>query len=90
MGFVIDNFGVKKSLMVGTAVAMTGKYIIAFSHSVPLAYLSLVLITPLGESLCIPVLTTSVRRSLPDLSSKKFLASTTFLLFRSIFFTAPN
>jgi len=62
VGFVLDAVGVRSSLLVGALLSAAAKATLALATAPWLVYVALYVAAPLGEALCIPVLTTAVRR----------------------------
>jgi MFS family permease len=61
-GVLMDNLGVKWSLIVGTSLCVAGRFLLAVSSAPWSIYLSLYFLQPLGMSLGIPVLTIAIKR----------------------------
>eukprot|EP00299_Pterocystis_sp_00344_P010506 c4705_g1_i1.p1 GENE.c4705_g1_i1~~c4705_g1_i1.p1 ORF type:complete len:499 (-),score=76.38 c4705_g1_i1:854-2350(-) len=62
IGFVIDNFGVQKSMVLGHTLLVIGRFGLALSRSRFVMMVMLFVILPIGESLGIPVMMTGIRR----------------------------
>uniref|UniRef100_A0A6B2L3H4 Major facilitator superfamily (MFS) profile domain-containing protein n=1 Tax=Arcella intermedia TaxID=1963864 RepID=A0A6B2L3H4_9EUKA len=61
-GFFLDRYGVRISLVIGGLVCGLGKLLLAANGSSSAVYFSLCFVLPVGEALCMPVLTTGIRR----------------------------
>lgn len=61
-GWIIDFLGVRKSLMLGSAITSVSRVIITFTTSRNLTLALLFIALPFGESLGIPILTIGVKR----------------------------
>mmetsp|Transcript_13777 Transcript_13777/g.23019 ORF Transcript_13777/g.23019 Transcript_13777/m.23019 type:complete len:555 (-) Transcript_13777:363-2027(-) len=62
IGFVIDNLGVRLSLVLGSACTLISRFVIAVSHSRWLVVGMLLTLLPFGSALGIPVMSTGIRR----------------------------
>eukprot|EP00299_Pterocystis_sp_00344_P011654 c5475_g1_i2.p1 GENE.c5475_g1_i2~~c5475_g1_i2.p1 ORF type:complete len:494 (+),score=55.76 c5475_g1_i2:30-1511(+) len=62
VGFAIDNFGVKKSMMIGHIFLFIGRLGVALSRSRILMATMLFTVLPFGKSMGIPVMMTGIRR----------------------------
>lgn len=66
MGFVIDNLGVRLSLLVGAGFLLVGRTLLATTSSVESVQLALFVLLPLGEALGVPVLGLGIKRYTTD------------------------
>lgn len=64
VGFVIDNLGVRWSLVLGSALLTVGRLLIAITKSRLLIQIMLYTVLPLGSALGIPVMMTGIRYTL--------------------------
>ena len=62
VGVLIDNFGVRKSLILGSVLLLISRFSAMLTTSMGLMYVNLFLLMPLGTALGIPVLATAIRR----------------------------
>jgi len=62
LGPVIDMLGVAKCMLLGGATALIGRAIFAGARTVPVAFMGLFLLQPIGLALGIPVLSIAIRR----------------------------
>eukprot|EP00892_Ulva_mutabilis_P009087 jgi/Ulvmu1/6550/UM003_0184.1 len=65
LGPVIDGLGIRRSLLVGFAVELVSRLLIATATSRPLLYLLLYTLLPAASSLGVPVMTIAVKRYTP-------------------------
>lgn len=66
MGFVIDNLGVRLSLLLGGALMLVARMVLALTKDVFIMRLMLFGALPIGEALGIPVLTLGIKRYTTD------------------------
>ncbi len=66
MGFVIDNLGVRLSLLTGGALMLVARVVLALTEDVFIMRLMLFGALPAGEALGIPVLTLGIKRYTTD------------------------
>jgi len=62
MGVVLDNLGVKRSLILGTAIALAARALVVFTDSAAALNVSLFILIPIGGAFTIPVLTAGLKR----------------------------
>ena len=62
VGVLIDNFGVRKSLILGSVLLLISRFSAMLTTSMGLMYVNLFFLMPLGTALGIPVLATAIRR----------------------------
>mmetsp|Transcript_38110 Transcript_38110/g.61701 ORF Transcript_38110/g.61701 Transcript_38110/m.61701 type:complete len:515 (+) Transcript_38110:172-1716(+) len=62
VGFIVDNLGVRATLIIGMACVTVARVIIAFSHSSIVIIVTLLSLQSFGTSLGIPVMTIGIRR----------------------------
>jgi MFS family permease len=79
VGCMIDSWGVRKSLIIGSAVLLIGRFWMSLTTSKTVVYLCLYTIMPFGGSLALPVQATALRRYTND-STRAFA----FSLFYSV------
>eukprot|EP00937_MAST-01D_sp_MAST-1D-sp2_P006324 g6324.t1 len=80
-GYLIDWLGVRRSLMLGSAVSASGRALFALAEARGALLLSVLFLMPLGMALGIPVLTIAVKRYSCD-------ANRTFLF--GVFYSVMN
>ena len=66
MGFVIDNLGVRNSLLVGAGFLLVGRVLLATTSSIVAVRLALFVLLPAGEALGVPVLGLGIKRYTTD------------------------
>jgi dipeptide/tripeptide permease len=68
LGFVVDNLGVRKSLILGTILTVAGRAMVAFTKDPMVLNVALYVVLPIGVAFGIPVLVTGLRRYTNDKS----------------------
>mmetsp|Transcript_80935 Transcript_80935/g.142749 ORF Transcript_80935/g.142749 Transcript_80935/m.142749 type:complete len:263 (-) Transcript_80935:124-912(-) len=81
MGFVVDNLGVRRSLILGSALCAIGRFVLTFSKSTFMIKAMLYSLLPMGTALAIPVMSLGIRRYTND-SNRSFAFS--------LFYTVMN
>ncbi len=66
VGFVIDNLGVKLSLVLGSVLLLISRFVMATTSSEPVLLFMLYGLLPMGTALGIPVMMTGIRRYTND------------------------
>jgi len=66
VGFVIDQLGVKRSLVLGSVLLLIARFIIAWTRSNAVLELMLLVLLPVGEAFGVPVMLVALRRYTND------------------------
>eukprot|EP00929_Paragymnodinium_shiwhaense_P113911 TRINITY_DN82215_c0_g1_i1.p1 TRINITY_DN82215_c0_g1~~TRINITY_DN82215_c0_g1_i1.p1 ORF type:complete len:522 (+),score=65.78 TRINITY_DN82215_c0_g1_i1:254-1819(+) len=62
IGFAIDNWGVRKSLIIGFAVLLVARVLLFLTSSFAVLRFCIYILLPMGQAMGIPVLATGIRR----------------------------
>ena len=71
VGFIIDQLGVKRSLVFGSVLLLIARFILAWTRSNAVLELMLLVVLPIGEAFGVPVMLVALRRYTNDTNRRQ-------------------